>query len=647
MQRRLIRLYLYTDEATLNTQQISKLLTALARLEEGVGSLANNEAAAAPQSEVRSTQYQLKKLLAHGYHGLRPRNREVARNRVACFRSVRGGRVQKARSRPPGRAHAAASRDSRSSAILDDATRQALAQLEAPDAASRLGAANLESARSSIAADDLKATQPLHKSVRLSWVRAKLSRSSSDGPSMSVLLEIRSLLSRVSLRRSVVSQTPREPSRSVLFAPPPVLPLDDENSVHGRNRKIISLCCQHQINCIHQRTSHAVTNSIQLTAHELSSGRDVWNETALHMIARWAPDHAVLRTLTENVTPSLMNVQNIDGDTFLHVLAHRIRKALPEGSHIADAGEFATLVHRACWAGYRFKSHNLGGLTFFASLLPDRETPPRSAPLYQGLVYLLRGLLNYKSDVLFYPPTPDVVTTIASSVSKESLLGFLHGQEALLRRGSLSSSNLLEIWTTHSVLSKFRQIYDGLVSSGSVPHASTGSVMHDFLDLMDCNADLRNAISKTHERDQFWDRLELYLTDGIDPNCYNIAHQTVIMTVINMREVTEDFVVAGLTMLAKHGASMKLRDHEGNTPLHHAVKSHRPHVVQHLIKAGIDIYAKNLRGESAIGLAVEQYEQAGLGRGDGENYGRSLGALNFLFDAGARHPGFTGIGIAF
>ena len=96
MQRRLIRLYLYTTESSLNTRQIGRLLSALANLEEE-GNPREDEPTSL-QSEIRSTQYQLSRLLSHGYHNLRPRTRETARDRIASFRTVRDGRIQKNKS---------------------------------------------------------------------------------------------------------------------------------------------------------------------------------------------------------------------------------------------------------------------------------------------------------------------------------------------------------------------------------------------------------------------------------------------------------------------------------------------------------------------------------------------------------------------
>src|SRR5213078_1790655 len=140
-----------------------------------------------------------------------------------------------------------------------------------------------------------------HKHVRLSWVKSILDRSSGNRrPSSSVLLEIRSLLSVNSIRDSFRSSRSSRSSTAskVLIDDIPVYPV----TAVGRsnlNEMLVSLCCRHQRDCLHRKVLAAIKQDklpVYLQTENISpsdlwkAGKDMWNNTALHYIARWGWD---------------------------------------------------------------------------------------------------------------------------------------------------------------------------------------------------------------------------------------------------------------------------------------------------------------------------------------------------------------------
>jgi len=63
--------------------------------------------------------------------------------------------------------------------------------------------------------------------------------------------------------------------------------------------------------------------------------------------------------------------------------------------------------------------------------------------------------------------------------------------------------------------------------------------------------------------------------------------------------------------LLAHGVSTELPDRRGNTPLHSAVRSRRPRLVELLLNHGVDTAAVNHLGQTALGIAqrLESYAQ--------------------------------------
>ncbi|KAK4207215.1 hypothetical protein QBC37DRAFT_99713 [Rhypophila decipiens] len=640
MQRRLIRLYLYTTESTLNTRQIGRLLSALANLEEE--GKEREEEPTSLQSEIRSTQYQLSRLLSHGYHNLRPRTRETARDRISNFRTVRDGRIQKNKSaRSKMALHSR--RTSGSSTDSADTARNFDARLFRHDSvsSSRFSSPYSNGPQSLVDGrfpkPDPDTVMQDRQSIRLSWVRRVLKDASDSTPASSVCSEIRSLLSRYSFRSSLLSF-----HSSILASESlPDFPSGLGENDAERNRIVIQLCCQYRHDCLHRKVLLTVTpdtippalrgaGNVRITDLGSKYGRDKWNETALHLVARWAPEATVLKHLMDllrRAHNSIINVRNIDGDTFMHVLAHRWRhQSNVDDTATFDGPQWAALVSEAHAKGYQFQSSNSRGLNFLASLLPDDETSILCTQSHQRIVFALWVLLDLHGgdqqilhDSLMTPaPEP---RGFGHEFVGTQVVRFLRTQELAVAR----VVDEQEIYVPPQfVLQRYTWLLKDLPSTVSQPVISR---LHGYLD---CQTTASGPIASP---EVFKELLEA----GADPNDYNPQRQTCIMAVIDKMEktiLTEEVGTKLIEILINFGADLRLLDPEGNTALHYAVRARLPNVVQQLIKTGIPVHAENLNGETAPQIAVRQYEKTRPEQLEsGVNYGRSQSLLVRLFDA--------------
>ncbi|EOO00817.1 putative ankyrin repeat protein [Phaeoacremonium minimum UCRPA7] len=97
--------------------------------------------------------------------------------------------------------------------------------------------------------------------------------------------------------------------------------------------------------------------------------------------------------------------------------------------------------------------------------------------------------------------------------------------------------------------------------------------------------------------------------------------------------------VTGLVqILLDHGALVNLRDQEGNTTLHYAVNAELPDVVQQLIKAGVDLDARNIEGKTGSDIAINHYKMLRYLR-EGNSYSTTQKMMVRFFDASARRMG--------
>ncbi|KXJ90329.1 hypothetical protein Micbo1qcDRAFT_205923 [Microdochium bolleyi] len=661
MQRRLVRLYLYSDESTLKTKQISQLLSALARLESGNKGGDDRET----ESRIRSTQNELKKLLPQNYHDLRPQSREIARARVSSLRSARSRRGRKASRR--ARAGAGAGSElhrtdsGRPMSIISQSSLTAEGYNGAwlgthPDIdPSRLGRSLAGQSSLTLASVATKDS----KRVRLSWLRDILGASSKERPASSVLMEIRSLLSRGSIRSSIGSRKssifgrPSTDSRRMSMTGMSIMTTDDpagdgieyKDPDTKRNLATAQICCLNSQDCIHRRAvricsdqtpgARSVVDSARFMNPEdrtAENGRDIWNETVLHLVARWGDDELTCLMLNDVLTQChsrMVNVRNIDGDTFLHVLCRRWARWPAE--YAAYIVEVASVASKQ---GFRFQTCNSDGLTALACLIPEYPFPGVTALDAIDTVRSLEILLDtqygnkrtlFDSLLMVAPQDTMMFDRVIKFLEALQWAPWTSAQEA----ERMLVDNTLLRFQTHVVTPKLENI-QGSRARG------LGSQIFDTYDHQNVQ-NLHQHIDRLGSASgDTYGQLESVLSGGADPNEYNVRRLTCIMHVIEKMRLSTITSYVGIPMigqLIEYGADLRLRDANGNNALHHAVRAHLPDVVQLLVRAGIDVDARNSKGETALDLAFKHYERyARMLDKSGEHYGRLQSTFVRLFD---------------
>lgn len=492
------------------------------------------------------------------------------------------------------------------------------------------------------------------KRVRLSWLRDILGASSKERPASSVLMEIRSLLSRGSIRSSIGSRKSgifgrqSTDSRRMSMTGMSIMTTDDptgegieyKDPDTKRNMATAQICCLASQDCIHRRAvricsdqtpgARSVVDCSRFMNPEdrtAENGRDIWNETILHLVARWGDDELTCLMLNDVLTqcrPQLVNIRNIDGDTFLHVLCRRWARWPAE--YAAYIVEVASVAGKQ---GFRFQTCNSDGLTAFACMIPEYPFPGVTALDAIETVRSLETLLDiqygnkqtlFDSLLMVAPQDNMIYDRVIKFLEALQWAPWTTTQEA---ERHLVDSTLLRFQThvvtpqqSHMQINKPRlfDMYDSI-------HTQS---LHQHIDR------LGSGTGDTYGQ------LESVLSSGSDPNEYNVRRLTCIMHVIEKMRLATITSYVGIPMigqLIEYGADLRLRDANGNNALHHAVRAHLPDVVQLLVRAGIDVEARNSKGETALDLAFKHYERyAKMLDKSGEHYGRLQSTFVRLFD---------------
>lgn len=492
------------------------------------------------------------------------------------------------------------------------------------------------------------------KRVRLSWLRDILGASSKERPASSVLMEIRSLLSRGSIRSSIGSRKSgifgrqSTDSRRMSMTGMSIMTTDDptgegieyKDPDTKRNMATAQICCLASQDCIHRRAvricsdqtpgARSVVDCSRFMNPEdrtAENGRDIWNETILHLVARWGDDELTCLMLNDVLTqcrPQLVNIRNIDGDTFLHVLCRRWARWPAE--YAAYIVEVASVAGKQ---GFRFQTCNSDGLTAFACMIPEYPFPGVTALDAIETVRSLETLLDiqygnkqtlFDSLLMVAPQDNMIYDRVIKFLEALQWAPWTTTQEA---ERHLVDNTLLRFQThvvtpqqSHMQINKPRlfDMYDSI-------HTQS---LHQHIDR------LGSGTGDTYGQ------LESVLSSGADPNEYNVRRLTCIMHVIEKMRLGTITSYVGIPMigqLIEYGADLRLRDANGNNALHHAVRAHLPDVVQLLVRAGIDVEARNSKGETALDLAFKHYERyAKMLDKSGEHYGRLQSTFVRLFD---------------
>ncbi|KAI1130253.1 ankyrin [Nemania abortiva] len=584
MKRRLVRLYLYTPESMLNTKQISRLITAVANFES------QNQRPKDPlphltesRTETRSTQYELSKLLPGGYRQLRPRNREQARVRIESYRRIRRGRGSKGRKRLEPHQNRSGDRPGSIlfSKLQEEPPSRAVAKRP------RLLPTQPEPLNRAIDYDGSSVDVVPRPSIRISWVREKINSISQNSLTSSVYEDIRSLLSRLSFRSSVVSDMSTTTITDVDIS---ILESHDRyDPTTSKNMKLIKLCCQFRRDCIHQKYLHTAGSQTLPTGLEhgglrppdldVRYGRDIWNQSALHLAAEWASDELAIPLLIHFIGerprqsggPDILNIKNIDGETFMHVLVRNWRRLVfPQDSNAASFCAFVIVE------GFDRGLRDRSGRTFMACLVDQMRSSWVHSEVESTLESFghMLGILVSTAGL-----APDSLDFIHSKGYDSYWMGLQYHQEAY-------------------------QI---------MPEA-------------------------------YQHRLEL-LKDDIGINEYDIYGRTPLMALIKKLEGIvpggegEVAVLKEINTCVSHKPDLRLLDRNGDTALHYAVRAKHVQVIVLLLNSGIEIHAQNLQGLSAMDVAAAQYgELARPGSQDSSiKYAQAQGTLVQLFDSGEGH----------
>jgi Ankyrin repeats (many copies) len=416
----------------------------------------------------------------------------------------------------------------------------------------------------------------------------------------------------------------------------PIIPVSEGDRVHERNSLLLKLCCANHKDCIHRRVCetlkyeslHAALQNSRQGALDwpdlgINSGRDIWGETALHLIARWAPslDFTIainfLLDLASLCETSFINIGNVNGDTFMHILARQWHK-WPSSC----ANSISQLIHLSQTKSFNFSALNRSGLNFFGSLLPtnlDNRTMAERCQIIQAFDTFLDV-----RDAAFVNIHPILISlrtrTPNGGTVGTMVLQFLRAQADYIVREPGVQGVPSGVWRA---LSRYEVLSQTL--GDRVADQVSGNI-HDIIH----SESFRSNTADT--------MLEVALLEGADANEYDSKGLTPMMVLIDLMDrsrLSEATGVRLISHLLAHHADLRIVDGEGNTVLHHAVHAGLADVVQFLITRGVNVHAKNAKDQTAPQIAIRNYQRS---RRDVTNmmYVRSEKIFVRLFDAKGR-----------
>ncbi|KAI0540559.1 ankyrin [Xylaria digitata] len=587
--RRLIRLYLYTAESTLSVCQISQLLSAMAE-----SSYKSRRLSASNGSKLvakkRSTQARLGELFSENYkeyRNLRPRNREEARQRIKNLRLVRHGRVSKRRAHTDP-----CNRDNRNrpSSCQQRCLIPSLTTFTSDEHDAALDEA-IDSTQPVSSSHDGEYSPQLVEANRisehrLSWIRRTWASVSDGRPTSSFLLELRSLLSSRSSRWTLDSA-----DNNILAA----LRTDDvaatlqtytNGAESAENTALIKLCCGNSLKrpggCLHRRFLIAALGGSgfdpgsvfeKVCFTTIDQSRDVWNQTLLHLAAKWAPDDTAISMVLEIIgimesinnehrlplrehVRNKLNVKHVQWESFMHILARRwCDLIMPTNMTLAS------FCSRVDDKGYLFNLRDGNGRSFFDCFLASLESLHGTDAQKLRARSSLLSLSELSSDKFHR------ITNYALGVLGNYPLG---------------------LYYFYSELSYLR-LNCYLPPIAEIVAATTSDPENEFHALL--RTGRLESTHFQHSLCESWNDVSAYNTDGKTP---------VMVLIEDFDLYPKPQALDLLDAFIKHGSDLRLVDWEGNTALHYAVKAQQPQVVERLILAGVDLHAKNLRGHSAL-----------------------------------------------
>ncbi|KAI0436174.1 hypothetical protein F4803DRAFT_557275 [Xylaria telfairii] len=585
MKRRLIRLYLYTHESTLNTKEISYLISSIANLEkQPERATLEPSAGINMNSKIRSTQNELQQLLERNYRDLRPRSREDARYRMQKFRQVRYGRVIK--NKTP---------------LTSDI-------LESNNPGTSYHQSFPINPRGTPQMPDINGTYP-----------EPFIPDSIPGVSPTIV-DINGTYPEPFIPDSILEVSPTivdingtYPEPFVLDSIPGVSPtIADVNIYHGSTfsydlvdsgdlQEHTEVVSREHVRLSWGDLSNPELNNVGLEdeCFTKEKGKDLWNQTTLHLAAKWESNELTLlriwQFLDKYTNPrAVLNIKSIEGQTFMHILARRwCHLGLQPGITL---GSFCSKVKSL---GYAFDLPDANGRTFFDCFLCGLESLQISPSTSDMINETLRSLIELRCDLDFLQIT--VMLT-------ESLIP----------------------WTLNPLFmpNEFSTVFDrrtALKAISTAPEVFPNLTENQFHLLLKSRRLTPNLIYALTIAEN---------SAADDMNGYDMEGKTCLMVLIEMaRPYKSSLQYDGLLdAFLSNGVDLQLVDLEGNTALHYAVRAQSPSIASRLISAGINAGAHNLWGRSAIHLATEDYWLRSRLDQIGTGYARSQRILVRLFD---------------
>ncbi|KAK3360649.1 hypothetical protein B0T25DRAFT_515898 [Lasiosphaeria hispida] len=393
------------------------------------------------------------------------------------------------------------------------------------------------------------------------------------------------------------------------------------------------LCCGNRRDCLHRKVfaaimGHDPTDGLAtplLTRQDFSSkyGRDMFGDTILHIAARWASVDQ-FRAWHLEADPLAMNLRNVDGDTFVHILGPLWIGTQPKA--------LLEILTASCDQGFNFLARNLGGKTFFSCLLP-----PTSANIDTTQLHDLTNSLQY---MLLQTPSHILMPSLLAQAPVPQPQAVADYMENLL---SSHAKTATDHRTRVFALSVSRLFRDKVRLAGVVHHPTppipAPNLMHQHLQYLQ---HLQHLSVTPWEAPPPGAVFQEHLDDGADPNEYDHYNSTsmpctaAVLHHVSLGHLTEKDGVSLLTLLHQHGANLGLVTGDGETPLHMAIRLGLPDAVAALIRLGADLMAFNMAGKSALYYPLVQKALLREKSADSKRYACAHRILVSVVDAAAK-----------
>lgn len=370
---------------------------------------------------------------------------------------------------------------------------------------------------------------------------------------------------------------------------------------------LFNICCRHRRDCLHQKVEATIRGQYPnpLTNEDLSleGGRDMFGETIRHIAARWAPVD-VFWLLHDKADPKALNVKNVAGNTFLHILGPLFIET--QHKFLLD------ILIDSCQKGFDVHARNLAGENLLSCLLPTTSSSRLDGTR-------LRGLTNGLQYLLLYTPSSILLPMLLSQSPSRQPQTVARYMEHLLsfhaRRmggGGGMGGNLNQI-QSHA-LSVSRLFGDKVqAASTSIPTTSLPSLpsdnsLHQHLHYLSITPWDIHLASGTHNTNNNLVSVfeSLLVKDRADPNEYStygtlaMHCAAAVVAHIGHGYLSEKDGVSLLQLLHAYGADFRLVTGNGETPLHMAIRLGLADTVAMLIRLGADLMAFDTKGKSAL-----------------------------------------------